>query len=325
MKIKQKVKPTKGKIIAKYDQRVANSNYSYSEMRSNKNDGFGTSKMNTEVLEDLIDDHSAQSYKLSRVFDYITEKLPSIKLFMFDYEQCDPKRCTGNKLMKQNLLKRINFNQHFSSIILSPNATRTISREDLKIIFGLVDLTDDQLEAICTSEAFKLPDKGLAVIDCSWNDINNLNFSILKINKAHQRLLPYLIAANTINYGRPMRLSCAEALAASLYILGLKKQAVSLLSSFSFGSEFFSINKELLDGYSHCENGKGVIIFQNEYLNQLEKLKRPSKSIANKEVSDQSTDSSEIMDDIMVNKNIRKDKKIYSWKDNNSFSSDSDT
>ena len=86
-----------------------------------------------------------------------------------------------------------------------------------------------------------------------------------------------MVAANPVNYGKPWKLSCAEAIAASLYIVGFKEEAKDLMTRFKWGSSFFQLNEYLLEGYSNCEDGSQVVQFQNDYLKQCQEENEKKK------------------------------------------------
>ena len=79
---------------------------------------------------------------------------------------------------------------------------------------------------------------------------------------AHPRLLPYMVAANPVNYGKPCTLSCVEALAACLILTSHEEDAELILSKFKWGSSFTNLNSELLDEYKVCKSSTEVVAAQ---------------------------------------------------------------
>lgn len=153
------------------------------------------------------------------------------------------------------LVKSLKIKQKFPGLVLTPTGKKCVSPSDKDIIES----------------------KGLAVVDCSWAKIDETPLAALK--SAHARLLPFLVAANPINYGKPCQLSCVEALAAAMYITGHKKTAQLYLNKFSWGHSFLELNEKALDIYAECTDSKSVVEAQTKYIKeeQEEQERRQSK------------------------------------------------
>jgi pre-rRNA-processing protein TSR3 len=116
---------------------------------------------------------------------------------------------------------------------------------------------------------------GVAVIDCSWAKIEETPFN--KMKSPYPRLLPFLIAANPVNYGKPCKLTCVEALSAVLVICGFPKEAKYYLSKFSWGHSFLKLNEELLDLYSKCDSSQQVLDVQQKYLAETDEKRKAER------------------------------------------------
>lgn len=134
--------------------------------------------------------------------------------------------------------------------------------------FGGVVVSPNGKEPVCPNDAEIVNSHGAAVVECSWARIDEIPFN--KIGGKHERLLPYLVAANPVNYGRPWRLNCVEALAACFAITGHYDWAEEILERFSWGPVFLEMNEELLDLYSQCSDGESVTKAQEAWLSRLQ-------------------------------------------------------
>ncbi|KAK9417346.1 putative 18S rRNA aminocarboxypropyltransferase [Seiridium unicorne] len=172
---------------------------------------------------------------------------PNFKAACWDLNHCDPKRCSGKKLIKMGMMRDLHIGQRHNGVIITPNGKHTISPADKELM-----------------EAY-----GAAVVECSWARTKEINWS--KVGGQCERLLPYLVAANTVNYGKPWRLNCVEALAAAFAICGHLEWAEEILAPFSYGQSFLDINSSILKKYAACADEDQVKKTEAEWMDRLER------------------------------------------------------
>ena len=163
-----------------------------------------------------------------------------MRLLVYHADQCDPKKCSGRKLARFELVrltKRMNDLKPF--LVLSPFSEKALSPADKGA-------------------------KGLAALDCSWAHAED----VFARTRLDSRALPFLLAANPVNFGKPFKLSTVEALAAGLIILGEPVRAEELLAKFSWGHVFSELNREPLAEYAAARDSTEVVRIQNAYLSE---------------------------------------------------------
>ena len=105
----------------------------------------------------------------------------------------------------------------------------------------------------------------LVGLDCSWAHIEESVAQVMRRTRLQPRMLPLLLAANPVNWGKPGRLTTAEALATVLYLIGRVKQARDVLGAFRWGERFFELNKEPLDAYAQAQTSAELVELQFEF------------------------------------------------------------
>lgn len=160
-----------------------------------------------------------------------------MKLQVLMFYQDDPKKCTAAKMVKFGLAQNI---KKISSkgLVLDPFAEKTLLPKDVSVINSIVG------------------------VDCSWNLADHA-FS-QKFNGI-KRKLPPLLAGNPVNYSKLNKLTTAEALSGSLFILGFKEQSLELLNKFKWGHTFYELNQNLLNDYSQSQTEDDVKTIITDY------------------------------------------------------------
>ncbi len=155
----------------------------------------------------------------------------------------DPDKCTARKLARFDLVELHRSDRATPyGVVLNPHAERALSPAD-------ADLAREE---------------ALVALDCSWESAGEKRFSL----PGEHRALPYLVAGNPVNFGRPMRLTTVEAFAAALWILGEPGDAERVLSKFTWGETFLELNAEPLRRYADCADSSAVVAVQQEYLDR---------------------------------------------------------
>ena len=172
-------------------------------------------------------------------------KSRDVRIVVYHARQCDPHKCSALKLKRHGLVRVVYQTRLLpkGAVVLSPFSQRAFSPSDRR----------------------RVEERGLAALDYSWERVEEAPPpQVFRFGAS--RCLPYLIAANPVNYGTPTKLSTVEALAAALYIAGFREEAEQLLSVFKWGPQFIILNQELLDAYSKAKDSGDVVELQKLFM-----------------------------------------------------------
>lgn len=167
-----------------------------------------------------------------------------LRLFIYRIPQCDPKKCTALKLARFGHAKIIKNPKLLppGGVLLDPFAERAFSKEDSN-----------------TAKNY-----GIVAVDCSWKKAEPV-FKKFR-GKMERRALPFLLAANPVNYGKPCKLTTLEAFAACLYLLGFEESAREIMRLYTWGESFLKLNKEPLREYAKAKNSSEVVEAQKNFI-----------------------------------------------------------
>jgi pre-rRNA-processing protein TSR3 len=170
-------------------------------------------------------------------------KLVAPRILMLRLPGCDPKKCSALKLARFGLAKLLRNPRQVRGhpVVLNPFAEKAFSPADRLVA----------------------EENGILILDCSWKNAKEM---FERRIRGEARCLPYLVAANPINYGLVGKLSSVEAAASALFILGYLEDAKRLLDLFKWGPHFLELNHEPLIDYAEARDSTDVVTRQKRFM-----------------------------------------------------------
>lgn len=165
-------------------------------------------------------------------------------IIVYHVSQDDPKKNTARKLARFGLATLVDRVERVprGAVLLDPFAPRALSRQD----------------------AASAETRGLVALDCSWRHAEHVFPKVRE--KTEARALPFLLAANPVNYGKAFQLSTVEALAAACHIMGDAEQARTMMAKFGWGETFLALNANPLMDYAAAQTSAEVVAAMDAYL-----------------------------------------------------------
>ncbi|MDE0090489.1 MAG: ribosome biogenesis protein [Thaumarchaeota archaeon] len=157
--------------------------------------------------------------------------------------QDDPRKCTAARLLKAGIARKIRgVPRGRRAIILNPYSDTILMPSDGRTAGAVVG------------------------VDCSWR-LAGGEFgaprdaeggrkrgrgggAARQYDAGSSRRLPPLLAGNPVNYAKVGMLTTAEAIAASLFIMGYDDMAHNVLGRFRWGHTFYDLNRNILAEYA---------------------------------------------------------------------------
>ena len=156
--------------------------------------------------------------------------------------QDDPRKCTAARLLRAGIARKIRgVPRGRRAIILNPYSDTILMPSDGRTAGAVVG------------------------VDCSWRLAGGefgaprdagkerkrgIGGAARRYDAESSRRLPPLLAGNPVNYAKIGMLTTAEAIAASLFIMGYDDMAHNVLGRFRWGHTFYDLNRNILAEYA---------------------------------------------------------------------------